>query len=75
MLFEGNKAPYLGIGNQNSLQGVKSRRAFITNKLLNTRDSINTNNNSSVVDKEETQEADNLMKQIEINKNKKAGGK
>ena len=67
LLFEGNKAPYLGIGNLGNLRGVKARRAFITNKLLNTKNTSG-NINEPKIDKEETEQTKKLMEAIKNNK-------
>ena len=66
-MFEGNKAPYLGIGNLGNLRGVKARRAFITNKLLNTKNTSG-NINEPKIDKEETEQTKKLMEAIKNNK-------
>jgi hypothetical protein len=67
LLFEGNKAPYLGVGNLGNLRGVKARRSFIMNKLLNTK-SDGDNNTKAKVDKEETEQTKKLMEAIKNNK-------
>jgi len=67
LLFEGNKAPYLGVGNLGNLRGVKARRSFIMNKLLNTK-SDGDNNTKAKVDKEETEQTRKLMEAIKNNK-------
>ena len=66
-MFEGNKAPYLGVGNLGNLRGVKARRSFIMNKLLNTK-SDGDNNTKAKVDKEETEQTNKLMEAIQKNK-------
>jgi hypothetical protein len=67
LLFEGNKAPYLGVGNLGNLKGVKARRSFIMNKLLNTK-SDGDNNTKAKVDKEELKESQKLDDMLKLNK-------
>jgi len=68
LLFEGNKAPYLGIGNLGNLRGVKARRAFITNKLLNTK-TTSSDTTEPKIDKEELKESQRLDDMLKLNKN------
>jgi len=74
LLFEGKRHRYLGIGNNPLVNvagfsnGVEARRNFIEKSLrLNTKGTSGSSTKTKV-DKEETAEADNLMKQIQKNR-------
>ena len=68
MLFEGKKGGYLGIGNKDGMLGIKARRGFIVNKLLNTKYSGGNASGDKKIDKEQTREANELMENIKKNK-------
>ena len=70
MLFEGKKGGYLGIGNKDGMLGIKARRGFIVNKLLNTKYSGGNASGDKKIDEEQTREANELMKNIKNNKEK-----